>query len=76
MGRYYIPSITAVQPGSCRSALRNYFKWMGEDGREGRETMEMVRRGEAGCVFIGESVIPAAQLSCGISGEYARGEGK
>ena len=76
MGRYYIPSITAVQPGSCRSALRNYFKWMSEGGREGHGTMEMVCRGEAGRVFIGESVIPAAQLSCAMFGGYARGEGK
>ena len=64
LGRYFIPSITSVLPGDCRDAMRNYFRWMADGGRAGKEAMEIVCRREPGPGFVGESVIPAAQLSC------------
>ncbi|MBS1370684.1 MAG: GntR family transcriptional regulator [Lentisphaeria bacterium] len=72
---YFIPSITAVVSGDCREALVLYFEWMAQSGS--RWPGEMVRWGEGGHVFAGESVIPAERLrGCGGKAELFREAGK
>lgn len=61
LGEYYIPSIAAVEAADCRAALRQYLEWMAKPGSSWPGTM--LRWGEEGKVFAGESVPAAAELN-------------
>lgn len=60
LAEYYIPSIATVVSADCSGHLRQYLEWMTRP--RSSWSGEMVRRGDDGQVFAGESVPFAAEL--------------